>query len=380
MYALISFLTVAGSLFMAYALEQPSFKHISLWAIMRLLAIFTSPIMIFMIAADMLLFTLSYGRKLEQFKKFVYGLFFIGAAWPPIILPEFFQVIFGYVQEHAVEYHAGQEITISNTLSRLTQFTVFWPIGSDEVADALVPLIYYKVFTLLLLLLLILGLTAVHFNPKARSLWVTTWLFIPLTLHYLACETVMEGTIWKPRYLLYLSLYLLMLMGLGVKRIFDWQPAVASMVAILYLVAIVGGLEFYYTMDYRPRWGDIAALVEAQEQPNDVVVNYTWMGNYTLPRYYDGKSKLVTLHLPRDQSLEERLAMVKSASQTMPKGKRLWLVCQSGCKEEAEFQMIKDAVVGENAAEASFQRFENVADENLGKVDVYLFTQIAANN
>jgi uncharacterized membrane protein len=378
MYALISCLTLAGSWAFAYALEKPALKHIATWALFRLLAVFTSPLMLLLVFADCVLMTFCYWDKLKQLKKFIYGLIFIGAAWSPLVLPELIRGVFGFVQAHSEQYDASVDIGLTNTLSRLTQFTVFWPIDRNSMGtESWMPLSFYKIVTLILLLTLIVGLAKVRFNRKSRVLWIAAWAFIPFVAQYVACETVMDGTIWRPRYLLYLAPYLIMLMGLGFDRIRQWQPLAAIAIAAFYLVAVVGGLQFYYAQDYRPQWNEIAAIVESQEQPNDVIVNYTWMGHHNFPRYYQGDAELITLHLPRNFPEDERRAMVQSESQTLPRSQRLWLVCQSGCREQEEFGLITEAVVGNDPEEQFFQDFANLTAQksSLGSIELRLLTQ-----
>lgn len=378
MYALISFLTLAGSWAFANALEKPNLKHIGTWAVLRLLAIFTSPLMLLLLFADCVLAVFSYWDNLKQLKKFLYGLVFIGAAWAPLVFPVFVRSVFGFVQEHNEQWDAARNIGLANTLSRLTQFTVFWPIGNERMGtESWLPLIFYKVITLGLLLILIVGLAKVRFDRKSRVHWIAAWALIPFTLQYIACETVMDGTIWRPRYLLYLAPYLIMLIGLGFDRIRQWKPWVAIAIATFYLIAVVGGLQFYYAQDYRPQWNDIAAIIESQEQPDDVIVNFTWMGNHNLPRYYQGNAELITLHLPRNFSEAERLAMVQSERQSLPQSQRLWLVCQSGCQEQEEYSLITEAVVGDSPRESFSQIFAHVIGEksSLGEIELHLITQ-----
>jgi hypothetical protein len=363
MYPLITFLTLGGSLLMARVLEKPTLLNIGFWAFARLLAIFTSPLMLLMLFPDCVLFGLAYWRKWPQLRKFSYGLIFLGVAWSPLVLPKLFNTVPSYIETQGNPYRVG----ITNLLSRLTQFTVFWPLNAiTDVDRSLVPLSFYKLFTLVLVAVLIFGLAAIRFNMKSRPLWIAAWGFLPLLAQYVANETVMEGTIWKPRYLLYISPYFFMLLALGFDRLCKWKPPIAIATAILYLIATFGGLQFYYVKDFRPPWNDIAAVIEAQEKPGDIIVNYTWMGNHNMPRYYEGSSNMVTLHLPRRQTEAERLEMVQSAIKTLPQSQRLWLVCQAGCKEQEEYTLITEAALGENSSELFSEEFSNVVDEGAG--------------
>ena len=373
MYPLISCLTLAGSLAMAHSLANPTLKSIGIWSISRLLAILTSPLMLVMLFPDGVLFGLAYWLKWPQWRKFLYGLLFIGAAWAPFVVPQLFKAVPSYIEDQGAPFNIG----ITNVLSRLTQFTVFWPLNSiTDVNRSLVPLSFYKLFTLVLLLTLVIGLTAVRLNLKSRPLWIAAWALLPMTAQIIASETVMEGTIWKPRYLLYMSPYFIMLIALGFDRIRKWKPSLAIATSLLYFLAVCSGLHFYYLKDYRPPWQDISAKIEAQEQTGDVVINYTWMGNQNFPRYYEGESELITLHLPRRQTQEERLEMVLEATRSLPQGERVWLVCQENCQEQEEFELITEAVVGPDPQAVAFEEFPNIVGEEsgLGNIELHMLT------
>ena len=373
MYSLISCFTLAGSLAMAYALTQPKFKYFGVWALARLLAVFTSPLMMIMLVPDCVLFYFTYRREFAKLKIFLYWLMFIGAVWSPLILPRFFNAVSGVVEDQSAEF----DISLANTVSRLVQFTVFWPLNRGELfSESLINFGFYKLFSVALLVTLGIGTFSTGFDFKSRAKWVIAWAFIPFFIQYVACETVLSGTIWKPRYLLYLAPYIMMLMALGVEQLKNRFSILSITCLLLYLVAVGGGLHFYYSQDYRTSWPKISATIEAMEQPNDLIVNYTWMGNHNLPRYYDGDARLVTIHLPRRQSEAERLKMVQEIASQIPQTERLWLVCQAGCKdkEQEEFNLISQAAISGQPTEIMFRHFSNIVHEDTGwgTIDLHL--------
>jgi len=376
MYPLITFLTVGGSLALAHALETPTRKLIALWAIARLLALLTSPLMLLMFVPDCLLYGLKYWRQWVQLRRFFYGLVFVGAVWTPLILREFLAAQESFTTTQADWQDEVESGGLVSTLSRLTSLTVYWPLRTLRFTDNPMPLLYYQLFTLMLLG--ILGIALIHLRPKidARLVWIAAWGFLPLIIQFTASETVMSGTIWRARYILYAAPYIMMLLAYGAERIYHRQPKVAAMLAGLYLIAVGGGLGVYYTADYRPAWRAVADTVMTQEQPGDVVVNYTLMGNHNFPRYYDGRGPLATIHLPRNLSAEDRLTLVQDALDELPQGDRLWLVCLLSCREDPEYDLITDAVLGDVADPEEVYAFETLGTriQNIGALELHLLT------
>jgi 4-amino-4-deoxy-L-arabinose transferase-like glycosyltransferase len=376
MYPLITFLTLLGSLTLIHTLEHPNGLRFAVWAVSRLLALLTSPLMALMVLTDCLLYGLNYWRNWSRLKAFVYGLAFIGAAWAPIFLSKLLAASDDFAATHSSWDPDDGGFSITSVVSRLTTFTVYWPLQSLEYFPSSIPINFYKLFTVLLVAILFVAVAQLRLNVKLPLLWIAAWALVPATVQLVASETVMSGTIWRERYLLYLAPYFIMLMVHGFQRIWRWQPKIGGLIAVLYFIAVAGGLVQYYAVDYRPEWQAVADTVEANDQASDVFVNYTWMGEHNLPRYYDGDAELVTIHLPRRFPTAERLELVKETANDLPQAERLWLACQLGCAEQEEFGIIQEAVVGENAEESFYETFKNIGDEirGFGEIELYLLT------
>ena len=393
MYPLINVFTLGGSLALAQALSYPTQKRIGIWAIMRLLGIFTSPLMLLMILPDTLLYGFKYWRRWSQLRLFVYGLLLIAFTWMPLALNSLFQATGRYATEHSDPHSFS--IPVSEILALLTNFTVHWPlIGLSRLSTPL-PLLYYKFFTLLLVFILMVALFKIRLSPNNNVLWITSWAFLPGIVHFLGSELFLSGSLFTTRYFLYLSPYIIMLLAYGFERILIWQPKIAVLVAIFYFVAVSGGLAQYYTQLYRNDWQGVADTVEAMEQPGDVVVNFTLMGHHSFPRYYEGNSSVTTIHIPRrlapcsiteptseivspgDAScLDERADIVQASLSQLPKAERLWIVCFAGCHHGEDYKRITTTVLGATVRETSQQRFDAISQHDFEAVELHLIEAI----
>lgn len=377
MYPLITFLTLGGTLALAHALEQPTRKLIGLWAIARLLALLTSPLMILMFLPDCLLYGLTYWRKWPQLRVFLYGLLFIGATWGPLLLREFLAAKEGFEEDN----DSRDGITLVSILSKITSLTIFWPLEGLDFIESPIPLLYYKLMTLVLLGVFAVALVHLRPNIQSRLLWIAAWGLLPTAVMLAAAMTVMPAVLWRARYLLFVAPYLIMLLVYGFEQIRRWQPRAAALLAALYIVAVGGGLAQYYSTYYRPAWQAVVETVQDRELTGDVIINYTGMGNYNVPRYYEGRSDVETIHLYRDLHDKQRLKLVMDKADELPQAERMWLICQAGCQEQKEFQYITEAVVGANAQTDSSETFETLGNKvaKYGAIDLHLVTSGASD-
>lgn len=390
MYPLINVFTLGGTLALAHALNNPAKKWIGLWAVMRLLGILTSPLMILMFLPDTVLYGFKYWRRWPQLRLFGYGLVFVAFAWGPIALGALFHATSDYATEHANSN--GLSLPISEIFGMLTNFTVYWPLVGLESLSTPLPELYYKFFTVLLAFILLLALLKIKLSPDNKVLWLAAWAFLPAIVHFLGSELFLSGALFRVRYFLYVSPYVIMLLAYGFERIRNWQPKVASLVAMLYLIAAFGGLAQYYTQLYRDDWRGVATAVEAMEQPGDVVINFTLMGNYSFPRYYEGDAAVATIHIPRSLArcsikepevtageispamaacLDERAKLVQASLSQLPEAKSMWLVCFTDCEIGKDYERIAKTVLGENLRETSEQRFDTLSKHDFSAIELH---------
>ncbi|HEY9887589.1 MAG TPA: glycosyltransferase family 39 protein [Candidatus Obscuribacterales bacterium] len=390
MYPLITFFTLSGTLALAHALERPTGKVIAAWAIARLLALFTSPLMVIMFLPDCLLYGLRHWGNWRHLRRFGYGLIFVGAAWAPLILVNLFTATGEYVAEHAGQYQSFS-VPLSKIMAELTMFTVISPlVGLDLLSNPL-PELFYKGFTLLLVGVLAWALIKAKPSPQNPVFLLAVWALLPAVVQFSGSELFMSGTLFRSRYFLYVVPYLMMLLAYGFEQIRHWQPKLAGGLAVLYLVAVAGGLTQHYTQLYRNDWRGVAQAIAAAEQPGDAIVNFTLLADYNFPRYYDGQLPVASIHIPRSQSacsivepaatepgmepcLAARSALVASTLDELPQAERLWLVCYVNCQESEDYDRITTAVLGANAQEAAVERFDALGNIDFYAVELHLLT------
>lgn len=388
-YPLITFLTVSGTLALAHALKRPTKLLMASWAILRLLAMFTSPLMILMLLPDSVLYGLRYWRKWPDLRRFCYGLLFVGIGWAPLVLREIFSTTKTYVAEHST--YESFSVSIPQIMAKMTAFTVYWPlVGLNELSTP-IPELFYKVFTVLLVGVLLFALTKVKVSPTSGIFWVASWALLPASAQFLGSELFLSGTLFRERYFLYTVPYLMMLLAFGIERIGSWKPALVGGAAALYLLAAGGGLTQYYSQIYRNDWQGVAASIESQEKPGDAIVNFTIMADYNFPRYYSGELPVTSIHVPRTFArctisepqptetspaiaacLQDRAALVRESLDDLPSAERLWLVCYANCQRGQDYDKITKAVLGTDIRKVSSERFDALGNHDFAAVELYL--------
>ncbi len=87
-------------------------------------------------------------------------------------------------------------------------------------------------------------------------------------------------------------------------------------IALIYFVAIAGGLKRYYSVNDREDWRGLVQLIQTNEQSGDIIV---WSANELIPRalnhYYSGSS---IIEVRQDQPQNNPEA-VESWLQSLPK-------------------------------------------------------------
>ncbi|NEQ76173.1 MAG: hypothetical protein F6K23_25920 [Okeania sp. SIO2C9] len=153
--------------------------------------------------------------------------------------------------------------------------------------------------------------------------WAAAWGFLPLIPIFLVSQ--ISRSLWVNRYLLFTAPYIFILLAAGIMG--GWRrwrmPAVA--IALIYFVAIGGGLKRYYTVLDREDWRGIVQSIQSNEQSGDIIV---WkVGHQTIPRalnhYYGGSATIEVRNVGPEDDPQD----VERWLQSLPKTKsRIWLV------------------------------------------------------
>jgi uncharacterized membrane protein len=379
MYTLVSFLSLAGTLAISYAIERPTFPTLATWSVARTALLVTNVNTVLIVLPDLLIVCWKYRQKIQALFTWAAGFAVIGLFF----LPPFWALTFGGVSQEFMSEQVGDysKPGILQVVGMMTQFVVYWPLryllksneiflGKGELGDGSlisslfatqgVTLLFYAGFTALLCGLL--GLTviaAMTKQPSERLLWLMAWAFIPAIATFVL--SYLKGPIWFPRYLMFIAPYFLILVAGGFMVIWNWRKPVAVAIVAAYLIAVSGGLKDYYTTLYRNDWQGVAELIQQNQQPRDVIVYYSVerFFDQSLPRYYQGDAPLYPINKPNADPLAPAYIQQELGS-VSPIESRLWLVCWVFCKDQEGIENIFETLVGDNFTLESQTTFKSL--------------------
>jgi mannosyltransferase len=367
MYSLSTFLTLGGTLALTYALEKPRYSSIAWWAVARLFALLTTPLNMLLLLPDTIIFGWKYRQQRRWLIVFGIGLLFIAIFWFPsawklatVSGPAFME---GHVAKKP-------KPDLTEVITTLTAFIAFWPLS--PIKSSPISLSYYLLFTLMLVGLLSISVYIAwkHRNRAPQLLWLLAWAFLPsasiLVISYI------KSPIWGDRYLLFVSPYIFILLAAGFKQVWQWQRNIGVVLAIVYLLAVGGGLGHYYTTLDRNDWHGVEEVIRSNEKPGDVIVYYApWPDNdESLTRYYQGDTPFY--HIDRSPKIETwgNRSVEKELSKVLPIKSRLWLLCWLLCDEE-DMAVMQRTFVGEDFKVEIHKTFQSPITK---PIEVFLLT------
>ncbi len=300
MYSMSTFFSLGGTLALSYGLEKLTLKLIIFWLIGRLLSILATPINILIVPADLILIIWRFKDQKKILVRIGQGLIIGGLIWLPFAYA-LMKAMPKFLQDWVANNPKPNLFLIPVDL---ITFTAFWPLkslrflyesgqkspglGWEEMACA-----FYAIYNLVLIFLLIVGLgqvlKQVKQNPsQSKLLWIALWAIIPFLI--LLSASYIGGSLLIDRYLTFIAPYYIILLAVGFQTIFQKYRLMALGLALVYLIAVTGGLTHYYTHLYHDDWKGIVSLIEAEQQPGDAIGFYApvWEPHLALPRYYKG--------------------------------------------------------------------------------------------
>jgi uncharacterized membrane protein len=367
MYTLVSFLSLAGTLALSYALERPTFANLAVWTAARTALLITNVNTVLIVLPDLLIVCWTYRQKIRTLFHFAIGFAVTGLFF----LPPFWALTFGGVSEEFMSDQVGDysKPGLLQVVGMITQFVVYWPLryllesnqislGKGELGDASLlsgllatqglTLLFYAGFTALLCGLLGLALMAVLTKHRSEHLvWLVAWALIPAIATFVL--SYLQSSIWFPRYLMFIAPYFLILVAGGFMVIWNWRKPAAIAIVAAYLIAVSGGLKDYYTTLYRNDWQGVAEFIQQNEQPEDVIVYYSVQRffNQSLPRYYKGSAPLYPINKPSADSLSA--ADIQQELGSLPTVEsRLWVVCWVFCQDQEGIENVFETLAGDN--------------------------------
>ncbi len=319
MYTVATFLGLGGTLALTYALEHPTISSMRWWAGTRLLTILTSPPNITLLLPDMVLFGWRFRSQRRVLFAFGKWLLLIGILWLPFAFslakatPEF---IGGWIAEYPHPSANDVVITLTNFMG--------WLFETPFNAIAWFYNKFFKVYAVMLVCLL--GIALLN-KQHPRLIWIAAWAFLPSATIFLISQV--SSTFWIDRYLLFLCPYVFILLAAGFTRIWHWQRTVAIVVALVYTVAILGGLASYYTLQKPENWRGVAQTIAINQKPDDTIGIIAERYRLALLHYYHGFAPVYAIEdeaYPVNQSKIDKSFLKRVLHSFPPIKSRLWLV------------------------------------------------------
>ena len=343
MYAVSLCLGLAGTVCLTEALltersQLPSQRAIALWALFRLLAIYTFPLNLTLLLPDVLAICLRFRQERRVLVSFGKWLLLLFVLWSPSVL--------SVLQEAATDTtYATKRLEYSKPpgLGNLVYPLKFWMVWPFVVQGSRVLHVLYQLFTLLVAGLIGAGLIRKHKSPTL--LFTAGWFLIPLIP--IIAFSLFSAQIWDSRYVLFVSPYLFILMAAGFTRLGRQWKSGAIVAIALYSVAISGALVDYYTVQNRADYRFNIETIEQYEQPGDAIIwGYRWENALTY--YYDGAADT---YWRNEQDIATADGVQQWVSQ-FPKGyKRWWVVIDNPRSLRAD---VENALKGAYNIEKTF--------------------------
>jgi mannosyltransferase len=334
MYTMSACLGLAGTLALTQALtiekpKLPTLASMAWWAGMRFLAIITLPLNFTLLVADVILIWLRFHDRRSILLNFGKWLLAIGILWSPCAFSVFQAA--SPTSEYANSGHvASRQAPGLIDVVRTLKFYTVWPFAPGENAIAAK---FYQLFTGLLVGLLAAALIQKH--RSAKLCWVAIWAFVPLLQIFIFSQISMS--LWVNRYLLFVCPYIFILLAAGFMRIWHNWRMMAIAVAVIYTLAIGGGLVRYYTVLDRPSYNSVIQTISDGERSGDVIV---WSMYYrkALKHYYHGFAPIHWLPFTKKANESELEAWLLRLP---PISSRFWLACELSDRSS---QILQDVI------------------------------------
>ncbi len=347
MYSLSTCLTLAGTLALVYALKTPKNLWLGLWSGLRYLAIMTTPINAVLLVPDLVLIISKFGRQRKILLNFSKWLILLGL----VLLPNAIELVFnsgakfmgikdetGDLPSHSFSVDWSSVTKVIQKLFFLPNIFTAWPF-SPPVSNVIAW--FYKIYSTILICLLGFGLMQVKRFHKLA--WIIAWTFLPLSL--IVIVSLVSRSLMVNRYLLFICPHIFILIAAGLVQIWQGRARnITIVIAVVYAVAISGGLTRYYKTLDRDNWRSIGQFINSNERVGDKIV--VSVPSFFRPPnarpeivagyYYDGSAPIHIIQRPWQN--KEQISEL-FLQQLPPIESRLWIIYWQGSdKQYREFQ------------------------------------------
>lgn len=357
MYMVSVFFGLGGTLLLTYALEKPTHSRLAFWSSWRLLAMLTYPLNFLLLLPDLCIISLQFRHQRSTWLKFVLWLVIITLLWLP----------FAYALKIAEPvFMSGwvdivQKPSLKDAVFFVKKFTIrWWQLETPATFLAKLGKLYTWMYTLMLF-----GLLGVALGSKRCSntiWWAFIWFILPLGSIFLISQG--SKSLWVDRYLLFTAPYLMIVLAAGFNQIWQSkrQRLVAIIVAMVYFVAVIGGVKYYYTVEERTNWRDAIATIQAAEKTGDRISVYA--GIDAVNYYYQGEAPIYEIP-PEALTVQEELdhsTVEQALEDLLPIESRLWFIYRHRASEE------RHAIVREVVKE----KFKVLDHQQFTRIDLFL--------
>jgi mannosyltransferase len=317
-YTMSTFLGLSGNLFLSSALKQWTIAALGGWAVLRFLAILTTPLNVLLLLPDSGLIGFKLHRYIRPVRFFRQGgwvllLAIIPAVWVLFdVVPPLLALMSEMATLNGVVKAAPKFI---NFVGGLATFTA-WPLKTPQPEWNWVYQPFFNLYAVLVVGLL--AFVLVYNRRSAPTYWCAAWGLVPLTAMFGVAQ--FSTVLWRDQYLSLVAPYILMLLALGFTKIWRSRKVMAMGILVLYAIAVGSSLARYYTMSYRHDWRNLAQVIQTDQQPGDRILLYPEFFLSPFQYYHPDLTTVETI----DRDAE--VSMTEQALSRVSRHQRIWLI------------------------------------------------------
>lgn len=292
MYMLSVLLGLGGTLAIVYYVINRQLKFIFLWVSLRILAILTTPINILLAIPDIIILGFNIfsrmGLKYRPRQTLIFTLsgLFIGALFLLVFYPSL-KLLIDFVQVKQIPW--DMDLTFVSFIGGIARLTI-WSLESPIPDWSWFYDHFFNVYGIGLVALLIVSFFANY--STSHKIWMILWGLLTLIVLFFGCKWIAPMLWGIPRYSLFLSPYLFILLALGIVQLWKWQQKIAVVLITIYFFAVSSSLWHYYNTDTDEDWRSVFQTVNTYEEPNDALVLYPAYSKLASDYYYQGNSPI----------------------------------------------------------------------------------------